>query len=192
MAEQKDSKGGFEIFVDRYRDIARRARKEADDAKRADDMMGARQAAEKSYLAAVHAARQILICAGITSTRKPRQSSAAIARANQLVGELGLRREEAVDKRHAGARSGAQGAHLVLLRGRLRHPRCRAGRARGGARRQGPARRLSSRPARQRRSAAVHGRICGDRGARPPAGDRVSPEALMTLSEDAAGTGAPA
>ena len=97
MAEQKDSKGGFEIFVDRYRDIARRARKEADDAKRADDMMGARQAAEKSYLAAVHAARQILICAGITSTRKPRQPSAAIARANQLVGELGLRREEAVD-----------------------------------------------------------------------------------------------
>ena len=53
-----------------------------------------RQAAEKSYLAAVHAARQILACAGVEWKSGKRQSSAAIGRAANVLGESGLGADE--------------------------------------------------------------------------------------------------
>ena len=53
-----------------------------------------RQAAEKSYLAAVHAARQILACAGVAWRSGKRQSSAAIGRATNVLGESRLGPQE--------------------------------------------------------------------------------------------------
>ena len=65
--------------IDDYREFARRARKEL----RRDP----RQAVEKSYLAAVHAARQIVACAGEPWKGGKRQSSAAIGRAFECLGK---------------------------------------------------------------------------------------------------------
>ena len=72
--------------IDDYREFARRARREL----RRDP----RQAVEKSYLAAVHAARQILACAGEPPKIGKRYSSAAVGRAFELLGKSGLPRSE--------------------------------------------------------------------------------------------------
>lgn len=72
--------------IDDYREFARRARREL----RRDP----RQAVEKSYLAAVHAARQILACAGVPWKGGKRQSAAAIGRAFEFLGKSGLPRSE--------------------------------------------------------------------------------------------------
>ena len=72
--------------IDDYRDFARRARREL----RSDP----RQAVEKAYLAAVHAARQVLACAGVPWKGGKRQSAAAIGRASEFLGKSGLAPDE--------------------------------------------------------------------------------------------------
>lgn len=64
--------------IDDYRRFARMARKEL----RTDP----RQAVEKAYLAAVHAARQVIACSGMPWTKR-RMSAAAIGRATQILGQ---------------------------------------------------------------------------------------------------------
>jgi hypothetical protein len=96
MAECGDSEDRIARPENDYRRLAKRALQEAEAARKKGDELGARQAAEKAYLACVHAARQVVLCSGKKFRRK-QQSSAAIARAWQIFGELKLKGDSKVE-----------------------------------------------------------------------------------------------
>lgn len=75
-----------------------------------------RQAVEKSYLAAVHAARQIVACSGEKRDDRKKASSWAIGRANEIVGKkLGQRLSKADRERVTRALSSALGQHSACF-----------------------------------------------------------------------------
>jgi len=92
MTKRRRSLGVLgEPLTNDYRAIAAIAQREMNRAVRRDDPMAGRQAVNKSYLAAVHAAREIVECSGMTfRTSGAGRSSRDMGRVATLVGERKL------------------------------------------------------------------------------------------------------
>jgi len=97
--------GGFNISD--YKQLAKKARREL--------KKDPRQAAEKSYLAAVHAARQIVACAGGKKGERIKTSSWAIGEAARLLGQRGKRIPKKERDKITRALSLALGQHTACF-----------------------------------------------------------------------------